>query len=141
MNCSARQIGGATARRPRRDHPCKAALATSRQWVLPQSHFPIARRLGSALNVYCMNRQQLLDLYFLDARAKLIDIAALLDRLDLAQGQADFRLDAFTHALGELQRGDARRAERVLLSLSDPTSEPIPVAQSKAACGAWPGQP
>jgi hypothetical protein len=86
-----------------------------------------------------MNRQQLLDLYFMDARAKLIDLAAFLDRLDRAQGNADFRLAAWTKALDELKRSDGRRAERVLLSLSDPTAEPIPAATTKAACGAWPG--
>lgn len=34
-----------------------------------------------------MNRQQLLDLYYLEARAKLIDLAAFLDRLDRAPGE------------------------------------------------------
>ena len=87
-----------------------------------------------------MNRQQLLDLYYLEARSKLIDIAAFLDRLDRAEGEADFRLAAFKQALGELGRGDGSRAEQVLLSLSDPTTEPIPAATTKAACGAWPGQ-
>ena len=87
-----------------------------------------------------MKRQQLLDLYYLEARAKLIDIAAFLDRLDRAEGEADFRLAAFNQALGELGRAEGRRAEQVLLSLSDPTSEPIPAATTKAACGAWPGQ-
>lgn len=86
-----------------------------------------------------MNRQQLLDLYFMDARAKLIDLAAFLDRLDRAKGEADFRLAAWTRALDELKRTDGRRAENVLLSLSDPTPEPIPAATTKAACGAWPG--
>jgi hypothetical protein len=86
-----------------------------------------------------MNRQQLLDLYFLEARAKLIDLAAFLDRLDRAQGDADFRLGAFRQALGQLQRDKADRAERVLLSLSDPTTDPIPAATTKAACGAWAG--
>jgi hypothetical protein len=86
-----------------------------------------------------MNRQQLLDLYFLDSRAKLIDLAAFLDRLDQAEGEADFRLAGFTRALEELRRADGRRAERVLLSLSDPTLEPIPAATTKAACGAWAG--
>lgn len=85
-----------------------------------------------------MNRQQLLDLYFPDARARLIDLAAFLDRLDRAEGDADFRLVAFKRALGELSREDARRAERVLMSLSDPTTGPIPAATTKAACGAWP---
>lgn len=88
-----------------------------------------------------MNRQQLLDLYYLDARAKLIDIAAFLDRLDQAQGDADFRAGAFVQALEQLRQKDSRRAERVLLALSDPTTEPIPAATTKAACGAWPGKP
>jgi len=87
-----------------------------------------------------MNRQQLLDLYFLDARAKLIDLAAFLDRLDRATGEADFRLAALTKAYEELRRNDGRRAEHVLLSMSDPTTEPIPAATTKAACGAWPGK-
>ena len=85
-----------------------------------------------------MTRQQVLDLYFMDARAKLIDLAAFLGRLDRAEGEADFRLAAWTKALDELKRNDGRRAERVLLSLSDPTPEPIPAATTKAACGAWP---
>jgi len=84
-----------------------------------------------------MNRQQLLDLYFLDARAKLIDLAAFLDRLERADGEADFRLPAFTKALEQLKRSDDQRAEHVLLSLSDPTAEPIAAATTKAACGAW----
>ncbi len=84
-----------------------------------------------------MNRQQLLDLYFLEARSKLIDLGAFLDRVDRAQGEADFRLTALTEALKELRRSDANRAENILLKLSDPTSEPIPAATTKAACGAW----
>jgi len=87
-----------------------------------------------------MNRQQLLDLYYLEARSKLIDIAAFLDRLDRAQGDGDFRLTAFNQALAQLQPGKAARAERVLNALSDPTTEPIPAATTKAACGAWPGK-
>jgi hypothetical protein len=87
-----------------------------------------------------MNRQQLLDLYFLDARAKLIDLAAFLDRLDRAEGEADFRAPAFRQALEKLQLKEGNRAEQVLLALSDPTAEPIPAATTKAACGAWPGK-
>jgi hypothetical protein len=87
-----------------------------------------------------MNRQQILDLYYLEARSKVIDIAAFLDRLDRADGEADFRLPALKQALEELSRGDSGRAERVLLSLSDPSKEPIPVAATKSACGAWPGK-
>ena len=88
-----------------------------------------------------MNRRELLDLYFLEARSKLIDVAAFLDRLERAPGEPDFRLRAFTEALEELKRSGGTRAEQVLLSLSDPTLEPIPRATTKAACGAWPAKP
>lgn len=84
-----------------------------------------------------MTRQQVLDLYFMEARAKLIDIAAFLDRLDRSQGEPDFRLRAFIKALHELQGEGPNRAEKVLLSLSDPTSEPLAKATTKGASGAW----
>jgi len=84
-----------------------------------------------------MTRQQVLDLYFLDARHKLIEIAAFLDRVDRADGDADFRLKAFRAALGELN-GDKDRAKNVQLAFSDPTTEPIARAPGKGACGAFP---
>ena len=87
-----------------------------------------------------MTRQEVLDLYFMEARAKLIDIAAFLDRVDRSEGKADFRLAGFKDALKELNANEPQRARKVLLALSDPTTEPIPVASTKAACGAWPGQ-
>jgi hypothetical protein len=86
-----------------------------------------------------MNRQQLLDLYFLEARSKLIDLAACLDRVDRATGVADFRLEALKKAFEELNRSTPDRAEQVLLRLSDPSNDPIPAATTKAACGAWSG--
>ena len=87
-----------------------------------------------------MNRQQLLDLYFLEARSKLIDLAAFLDRLERSSGTPDFRLNALVKALDELHDANGDRTERVLMSLSDPTRDPIPAATTKAACGAWSGQ-
>jgi len=88
-----------------------------------------------------VNRQKLLDLYFLEARAKMVDLAAFLDRMDRAEGECDFRLTALLKAFEELRHSGGTRAERVLLALSDPTTAPIPAATSKAACGAWPGNP
>jgi hypothetical protein len=85
-----------------------------------------------------MTRQQVLDLYFVDARHKLIDLAAFLDRVERASGEADFRLGALQQAIGHLSQSGTDRAREVLLSLSDPTSQPIPTATTKAACGAWP---
>lgn len=84
-----------------------------------------------------MTRQQLLDLYFMDARAKLIDLAAFFDRVDRGEGEADFRLAALKQAISELSRSEAGRAERVLLSLSDLTVEPIAKAPGKGAVGAF----
>jgi len=86
-----------------------------------------------------MTRQQVLDLYYMDARSKLIDIAAFLDRLDRGEGEPDFRLDAFQKALSELSHDGPVRAKSVLMALSDPTMEPLPKAPGKGACGAWPG--
>ena len=85
-----------------------------------------------------MTRQQILDLYFMDARAKVIDLAAFMDRVERADGGEDFRMKAFREALKELDKGNADRAKRVLLSLSDPTTEPIAAATTKAASGANP---
>ena len=87
-----------------------------------------------------MTRNELLDLYFMDSRAKLIDLAAFLDRVDRGTGEADFRLAAFREALKELEGGEPTRARDVLLSLSDPTSEPIEKSPGKGAVGAWPGK-
>jgi hypothetical protein len=86
-----------------------------------------------------MTRDRVLNLYFMEARAKLIDLAAFLDRMDRAEGADDFRFTAFRQALKELEHGKPERAKRVLLSLSDPTVEPLPAATTKAASGAWPG--
>ena len=83
-----------------------------------------------------MTREQLLDLYFIEARAKLIDLAAFLDRAQRAEDGEDFRLAAFRKALGELQNSEPSRARRVLLALSDLTTEPVPAASGKGACGA-----
>ncbi len=88
-----------------------------------------------------MTRQEILDLYFMDARAKAIDLAAFLDRVERADGPADFRLDALRTALDELQKNGPERARRVLLAFSDPTTEPIAKAPGKGACGAFNPQP
>ena len=86
-----------------------------------------------------MTRQQVLDLYFMENRAKLIDLAAFLDRVERAPGDADFRLDGFKQAMRHLSEDQPDRAKSVLLSLSDPTIEPIDKAPGKGATGAWPG--
>ena len=87
-----------------------------------------------------MTRQQVLDLYFMDARSKLIDLAAFLDRVERANGEDDFRMTALREAMKALGSGEKEKAKQVLLTLSDPTTEPIPSASGKGAVGAWPGK-
>ena len=87
-----------------------------------------------------MNKQAVLDLYFAEARAKLIDLAAFLDRIDRADGEGDFRLAALRAGLREIASDvGGGHAPRVLTLLSDPTTEPLPAAATKSAAGAWPG--
>jgi hypothetical protein len=87
-----------------------------------------------------MTRQQVLDLYFLDARHKLIEIAAFLDRVERAAGPDDFRITAFRSALGELTANKKDKAKSVQTAFSDPTAEPIFKAGTKGATGAFPGK-
>lgn len=85
-----------------------------------------------------MTRQQILDLYFMDARHKLIDLAAFMDRVERAEGDEDFRMKAFREALKELSKNNREKAKQVLLTFSDPTTKPIAKASVKGATGAWP---
>ena len=83
-----------------------------------------------------MTREQVLDLYFLDARHKLIEIAAFLDRVERADGKDDFRIQAFRTALGKLSGTGGHRAKDVLLAFSDHSIEPVAAAAGKGAVGA-----
>jgi hypothetical protein len=83
-----------------------------------------------------MTKQQVLDLYFLDARHKLIELAAFLDRVERADGKDDFRMKAFRAALGKLSGDRKEKVKKVLLAFSDPTTKPIAKAAGKGAVGA-----
>lgn len=84
-----------------------------------------------------MTRQQILDLYFLDARHKLIELAAFLDRTERANGKDDFRLKAFRAALKELSGSKKQKAKSVQLVFSDKTAKPVAKAEGKGAVGAY----
>ena len=87
-----------------------------------------------------MNQQPMIDLYFLEARHQLVEVAAFLDRVERAGETADFRVQAIAEAVKILSSPGKNKAREVLLAFSDPTTEPIPAATTKAACGAWPGR-
>jgi hypothetical protein len=85
-----------------------------------------------------MTREQVVNLYFLDARAKLIELAAFLDRVERSSGEDDFRIRSFRAALRHLSEADPEKARAVLITLSDPTIEPLKAATIQGAMGAWP---
>lgn len=72
----------------------------------------------------------------MDSRSKLIDLAAFLDRVQRAGQDEDFRVEALRKAIHLLSLNEPRRAREVLLSLSDPTTEPIAKATMQGAIGA-----
>jgi hypothetical protein len=86
-----------------------------------------------------MDRSKITDLYFAEARSKLIDLAAFLDRVERSEGADDFRLKSLRAALRELGTPGPDKARQILLLLSDPTKEPLPEAGAKPASGAWAG--
>ena len=74
---------------------------------------------------------------FIPTRAKLIEVAAFLDRVERYQIANDFRCAALRDAAAVLVDGKPERARRILEKLSDPTTEPEVVSSGKAALGAW----
>jgi len=71
------------------------------------------------------------DTYFMDARSKLIDIAAFMDRVERFGETGDYRYQEFVRALSALDGSD--RAEAVLRLFSDHSTEPCEKAGSPAA--------
>ncbi|MEM0983700.1 MAG: hypothetical protein AAGI17_07115 [Planctomycetota bacterium] len=83
------------------------------------------------------DKKRVLDLYFLEHRAKVLDVAAFLDRYDRAAGDDhDPRMLALRKTIEVLQGDTPDRAKRVLELLSDVTAEPIESAPAKGATGA-----
>lgn len=75
---------------------------------------------------------------FLEARGKLLEAAAFLDRAERYGRADDYRVVALQNALATLcdAKYRGKRAESFLLAMSDPTQEPIAQATPPAA-GAW----
>lgn len=100
-----------------------------------------------------------MELYFIEHRGKVLELAAFLDRIDRidrigkndraddtdalarsrASGQGDARLTALRHAVAILIDGGTDRTRRVLELWSDPSTEPIASASVKGAVGVWTG--
>lgn len=79
----------------------------------------------------------LVDLSFMDTRFKLIEVAAFLDRVQKAGQDGDYRVQQLKEALHCLSQDEPQRAKNVLLTFSDPTTEPIAKAHMQGAMGAY----
>jgi hypothetical protein len=93
-----------------------------------------------------LSRQRAVDLYFLEHRAKLLDIAAFMDRVERSRpaddANEDYRMTALRAALDVLCDGGPDRARRVHEAFSDPTTTPLGSAAGlKGAYGAYDGPP
>lgn len=89
-----------------------------------------------------LSGEDVVDRYFMEHRAKLLDIAAFLDRLDRAgppPGREDVRVRALRRAIPLLVDGAGDRTRRVLELFSDHSPDPIPTASTQAALGVDPG--
>lgn len=90
-----------------------------------------------------MTAIEILDLYFIENRSRILDVAAFLDRIDRYEGadkaKADFRYVAIMKVIKLLAESGGNRTKSIQLALSDPTSEPLASAVGMKAWGAWQG--
>ncbi|MBW2741070.1 MAG: hypothetical protein JRE64_20000 [Deltaproteobacteria bacterium] len=67
--------------------------------------------------------EELLDMYFLDARSQMLETAAILDRIERAEGGAkamdDNRLKKLRDVCDILKNGRSNRAEQFLMLFSE----------------------
>ena len=89
-----------------------------------------------------MSAKEVLDTYFLDNRARLLEIAAFLDRIDRTEdpnaGKVDYRYKALKKALKILVDGEESRTKALQMSFSDLSIDPLKSAAGlKGAYGAW----
>src|SRR5262249_34257941 len=85
-------------------------------------------------------QQQLIEHYFLEMRAKVLDLAAFLDRMDRSverNAEDDFRMVALRQALQRLSAHSSGRVYDIQMILSDPTGEPLAELDRKSALGAF----
>ena len=81
-------------------------------------------------------KQEILALQFVEARHKLIDLAAFLDRIDRHPGENDFRIQAMKNALPILLSDRPDRARAILEAFSDHSSHLPQTAPFQGAHGA-----
>jgi len=91
-----------------------------------------------------LSSRQILDMSFLENRARLLEMAAFLDRIerssDADTGTSDFRYQALVNGIRLLlDSSEASRTVAIQMNFSDPTTEPLADAVGLKAHGAWNG--
>ena len=91
-----------------------------------------------------MSAKEVLEAYFLENRARILEIASFLDRTDRAKspetGRADFRYKALMRGLRILLESEGNRTQALQINFSDLSREPRKSAAGlKGAYGAWEG--
>ena len=91
-----------------------------------------------------MSAKEVIEAYFLENRARILEIASFLDRIDRAKsletGRADFRYKALMRGLRILLESEGNRAQALQVNFSDLSREPRKSAAGlKGAYGAWEG--
>jgi len=88
-----------------------------------------------------MSAQEALDIYFLDNRARLLDIASFLDRVDryddAEKAKQDFRYTSLIKAIGRILESEKDKTKQVQMIFSDMSTEPIDRVTDPKAYGAW----
>lgn len=91
-----------------------------------------------------MNAREILELFFIENRARLLDIASFLDRIDRHDGaeeaRNDYRYTAFKRAVEMLTSDTTGRTAAIQTLFSDQTTEPLESAVGLKATGAWEGE-
>jgi len=86
-----------------------------------------------------LSANEIVDQYFLEHRAKVLDVAAFLDRIDRSvanEACADHRVEALLTCIAMLHDGDGDRTRRIQHRLSDQSTAPIDAAPMQGATGA-----
>jgi hypothetical protein len=88
-----------------------------------------------------MTGEDILSAYFLENRARLLEIASFLDRIDRSEQSGsvkqNYRYRAFMKALERLSGTLGKRTWALHMIFSDLSSEPIESGSGLKASGAW----
>jgi hypothetical protein len=97
------------------------------------------------MNIPCNQKsaKEMLDTYFIENRARLLDIASFFDRIDRyaasEEARGDFRYRSLLRALKTLLATEGDRVKAIQMIFSDTSVEPIESAVGLKAFGAWEG--